>query len=213
VTAAKLEARGLLAPAELAQGLAAVEQAGDWYFSAEWLASVRERVRERLAERARMSPLDPGVPIAELLPPEPWAPTVLRLLQVERRGAKAFFPGVVASLGDRAEAAERLEGELAQAGANPVRIEDAQLAAYLEREGRLVRLGDGLAIGAAAYEQAKRALVEECGRAGRITLARFRDLLAISRRSAQLLLERFDADGITRRVGDERVLRRAALRG
>jgi selenocysteine-specific elongation factor len=73
-----------------------------------------------------------------------------------------------------------------------------------------VRVGDGLAIGVAAYEQAKRALIEECERAGTITLARFRDLLDISRRPAQLLLERFDADGLTRRVGDERVLRSAA---
>ena len=77
-------------------------------------------------------------------------------------------------------------------------------------EGRLVRVGDGLAIGTKAYEEAKRALVEECERAGKITLARFRDLLGISRRPAQLLLERFDADGITRRIGDERVLRRGA---
>ncbi len=53
-------------------------------------------------------------------------------------------------------------------------------------------------------------VLEECGRAGRIQLARFRDLLGVSRRPAQLLLERFDADGLTRRVGDERVLRRAA---
>jgi selenocysteine-specific elongation factor len=43
-----------------------------------------------------------------------------------------------------------------------------------------------------------------------ITLAGFRDALGISRRPAQLLLERFDADGLTRRVGDERVLRKAA---
>ena len=63
----------------------------------------------------------------------------------------------------------------------------------------------------AAYERgARTSLVEECERAGRITLARFRDLLGTSRRPAQLLLERFDADGLTRRVGDERVLRRRA---
>jgi hypothetical protein len=43
-----------------------------------------------------------------------------------------------------------------------------------------------------------------------ITLAGFRDALGISRRVAQLLLERYDADGLTRRVGDERVLRKAA---
>ncbi|MGH3131820.1 MAG: SelB C-terminal domain-containing protein, partial [Gaiellaceae bacterium] len=81
------------------------------------------------------------------------------------------------------------------------------------QEGRLVRVGDGLALGVAAYDEARRALVDECERAGRITLARFRDLLGASRRSAQLLLERFDADGLTRRIGDERVLRRRAARG
>jgi selenocysteine-specific elongation factor len=53
-------------------------------------------------------------------------------------------------------------------------------------------------------------LVDECTVNGRITLARFRDLLGTGRRPAQLLLERFDADGVTRRVGDERVLRRGA---
>jgi selenocysteine-specific elongation factor len=65
-------------------------------------------------------------------------------------------------------------------------------------------------VGAAAFERARAALVEECTAADVITLARFRDLLGIGRRVAQLLLERFDADGVTRRVGDRRVLRRAA---
>jgi selenocysteine-specific elongation factor len=53
-------------------------------------------------------------------------------------------------------------------------------------------------------------LVTECRSAGEITLARFRDLLGTGRRDAQLLLERFDQDGLTRRIGDRRVLRRAA---
>ena len=99
---------------------------------------------------------------------------------------------------------------LAEAGFSPVAIDDPELARFLEGEGRLVRVGDGLAIGVDQYEQAKRALVDECRRARTITLARFRDLLGISRKPAQLLLERFDADGLTRRVGDERVLRRGA---
>ena len=55
-------------------------------------------------------------------------------------------------------------------------------------------------------------LVDELEAAERITLARFRDLLGTSRRTSQLLLERFDADGVTRRIGDERVLR-ASVRG
>ena len=77
-------------------------------------------------------------------------------------------------------------------------------------DGRLVRLGDGSPIGGAAYERARAALVEECACEGTISLARFRDLLGVSRRVAQLLLERFDADRLTIRIGDERRLRRLA---
>jgi selenocysteine-specific elongation factor len=93
-----------------------------------------------------------------------------------------------------------------------VKIGDPKLARALEREGKLYRLGDGLAVGTAAYEEARAALVGECTATGTISLARFRDLLGVGRRAAQLLLERFDADGLTRRVGDERVLRRSATR-
>ena len=49
--------------------------------------------------------------------------------------------------------------------------------------------------------------------AGEITLSRFRDLAGVGRRDAQLLLERMDVDGLTRRIGDRRVLRRAARAG
>jgi selenocysteine-specific elongation factor len=73
-----------------------------------------------------------------------------------------------------------------------------------------IRLGDGSVISLEAYESAKAMLVEECERAGTVTLARFRDVLGVSRRVAQLMLERFDSDRITLRVGDERRLRRSA---
>ena len=44
--------------------------------------------------------------------------------------------------------------------------------------------------------------MNEAAAAGEITLARFRDLAGVGRRDAQLLLERMDVDGVTRRVGD-----------
>ncbi len=178
-----------------------LERAGEWLFSPAWLAELRAEL-DRTLDHA--DPLDPGISP----PAAPWAPAVVPLLGLERRGAKLYRPGASASLGAREEAAVRLEAELDQAGFEPVRVEDRELAAFLESEGRLVRVGDGLAVSEAAYEQARRAVVGECERAGRIKLARLRDLLGISRRPAQLLLERFDADGLTRRVGDERVLRR-----
>jgi selenocysteine-specific elongation factor len=116
------------------------------------------------------------------------------------------------STGGRAEAAAAVEQTVVAGGFTGAAVEDSELATQLERSGRIVRLAGGWAVGIAAYEEARRALVAEGERAGSITLARFRDVLGISRRPAQLLLERFDVDRVTRRVGDERVLRRGALR-
>jgi selenocysteine-specific elongation factor len=134
---------------------------------------------------------------------------VVPLLGLERRGAKLYRPGLAPSLGGQVEEAARLEGALSEAGAAGLRIDDGELAAHLEQVGRLVRLGDGFAVGVEAYQEARWALLVEVERTGSITLARFRDLLGIPRRRAQLLLERFDVDGVTRRIGDRRVLRAA----
>ena len=205
VTFSALQATGLLTPASLAAGLAALERTGDWAYRAGWLDGVRALVRERLAARAQANPVDPGIPLGELLPDEPWAPAILPLLHLERRHGKGFLPGTAPSLGAKADAAERLTAELA--AGDVVRVDDRELAAYLEEAGRLKRVGDGFAVSSELYDRGRETLAAVAP----ITLARFRDALGISRRTAQLLLERFDADGLTRRVGDERVLRRSAL--
>ena len=202
-TGRELQARGLFTPAELARGLTAVRAAGEYVFSDEWLAELKANVRERLAARAASNPLDPGLPLAELLPNEPWAAHVLNLLEVERRGAKAYLPGATAALGERADAAAELEARLAQE--EIVKVSDRSLAAFLEEQGRLHRVGDGYAVSAALYERGRELLPE----LEEITLAGFRDALGVGRRTAQLLLERYDADGLTLRRGDVRVLRRA----
>jgi selenocysteine-specific elongation factor len=137
---------------------------------------------------------------------------VIPLLGVERRGSRLYAPGAGGDIAGREPEAERLEAELAAAGLQGVKVADAKLARALEARGSLVRLGNGVAVSAEAYAKARAALLDECAACGRITLARFRDLLGISRRPAQLLLERFDADGITRRIGDDRVLRRRSGR-
>ncbi len=175
---------------------------GEWIFSDAWLEELRADLEQRLDAA---DPLDPGVSA----PTEPWAAAVVPRLGLERRGAKLYRPGAVGDLGVRGQEAEALESRL---GLDPVKVEDASLARFLEEQGRLVRVGDGYAISPRAYERARSVLVEELEKAERISLARFRDLLGVGRRTAQLLLERFDADGVTRRVGDERVLRRAAAR-
>jgi selenocysteine-specific elongation factor len=209
VTRAEVEARGLLAPHELDAGLAALSSAEGWFFSDAWLERTAARVEAQLRERERTSPLEPGVPVAELLDGEPWAAAVLPLLDTEQRGTHVYRPGTAASLGGHAAAAAELETRLDEAGIAAVKVSDPGLARFLERQRRLVRLGDGWAIGADAYLTARDILVRECESAGGITLARFRDLVGTGRRDAQLLLERFDSDGITRRVGDRRLLRRS----
>jgi len=204
VTGPELQAHALLAPGELARGLTAVRAAGDWYFAPEWLAELRSRVRARLEERALREPLDPGLPLGQLLANRPWANAIAPLLELERRGGKVYLPGTAASLGGREEEAARLEAEVAAAGV--AKVEDRELAAFLEHAGRLRRVGDGFAVSTELYDRG----VDAIRSLDPITLAAFRDALGISRRNAQMLLERYDADGLTRRVGDERVLRRAA---
>jgi selenocysteine-specific elongation factor len=187
--------------------LEGVVRAGGWVCSPAWLDELRDRLEAAIDVA---DPLDPGVPV----PSEPWARDIVPLLGFERRGSMLYRPGATASIGARAEAAERVLAELAAAAPNPVKLEcDPELARYLETAGRLVRLADGLAVDAATFERARGLVVAECEAAGRITLPRFRDLLGVGRRAAQLLLERLDSDGVTRRIGDERVLRRRAKPG
>jgi len=205
-----LAARALLDGPALEEGLDAVRVVDGWAFSEEWLDETAAAVEARLRARAEASPLDPGLAPSELLPAEPWASAIVGLLPVERRGPKLVLPGTAATLGARADAAAALERELAAAGLTITKVDDAELARFLEGEGRVVRVGDGFAVSAGAYELARDLVVTECGAAGEISLARFRDLAGVGRRDAQLLLERMDADGVTRRIGDRRVLRRAA---
>jgi selenocysteine-specific elongation factor len=171
---------------------------GRWTYSEEWLAELRVELERRLDEA---DPLDPGI----AAPTEPWAASIVPLLGLERRGAQLYRPGASGSLGAREREAAELEAVLSE---TPVKVDDPRLARFLEEQGRLIRVGDGYAISPSAYEHARDVLVRELEQAERITLARFRDLLDTSRKTAQLLLERFDADGLTRRLGDERRLRR-----
>jgi selenocysteine-specific elongation factor len=174
---------------------------GKWRYSPEWLVELRAEIEAGIAAA---DPLDPGV----AAPTEPWARDVLAELPFERRGSKLYLTGSTGSLGDREREAAVIEAALAEAAPGAAKVEDAELARFLERQGRLVRLGDGWAVSAEAYERAKALAVAECEAAGEIVLARFRDLAGCGRRDAQLLLERLDADGVTRRLGDRRVLRR-----
>ena len=128
---------------------------------------------------------------------------MLPLLGVERDGGVAVLPGRAPSLDGHAADADRLEREVRET--EIVKLDDRALGAVLEREGRLRCVGDGFAVSVELYDRGLAVVRERAP----LSLPDFRDAMGISRRTAQLLLERFDADGLTRRVGDVRVVRRA----
>ena len=106
--------------------------------------------------------------------------------------------------------AEELYARLGQTPLTPPALtagDEAPLR-YLIAEGRAVRAGRDLAFTAEAFAEARDTVVALAGEHGRVTLAQVRDRLGVSRKFAQALLETMDAHGVTRRVGDERILRR-----
>jgi selenocysteine-specific elongation factor len=68
-------------------------------------------------------------------------------------------------------------------------------------------VGDGVAFTTAAYEDMTGRIVTHLREHQSITLAQVRDMFGTSRKYAQALLEHMDGRHITRRTGDERVLR------
>jgi selenocysteine-specific elongation factor len=107
---------------------------------------------------------------------------------------------------------QALELEAALRAAGPAPPPDAELPqeelAALREHGRITRLGRGMHIHREALDAVARTVTELIGRDGSITIATLRDELQTSRRYAQALLEALDAERVTLRVGDERVLRK-----
>ena len=74
-------------------------------------------------------------------------------------------------------------------------------------EGVLVRLRPGVYFDAGALAAARAAVVAACERDGAVTIAALRDSLGTSRKHSQAILEHLDATRVTRRRGDEHILR------
>jgi selenocysteine-specific elongation factor len=147
--------------------------------------------RDALARLERLSRGEPEPPPGRAEPtrpeppppPEPLTPDALAL---ERRlRAAGHEPPIDAELGEAA----------------------SQLAA-LRGAGRAVRVGRNLHFHAAALAEVQRVVTDFIVRHGSITIAQLRDELGTTRKFAQALLEHFDSEKVTRRVGDAHVLRR-----
>ncbi|MBI5869965.1 MAG: selenocysteine-specific translation elongation factor [Actinobacteria bacterium] len=83
----------------------------------------------------------------------------------------------------------------------------------LVEDERAVKVKPDLYYAPEPVEIAREAVLARCNDTGQITLAELRDMLDVSRKFAQALLEYFDRTGLTRREGDYRVLRKTGTSG
>ena len=84
---------------------------------------------------------------------------------------------------------------------------EPELLGALVEQGKVVRVGDGVVFSAEAYRLMTERIVEYLREHDSITVSEARTLFDTSRKYILPLLERMDQEQITRRNGDERVLR------
>jgi selenocysteine-specific elongation factor len=179
---------------------------------------ISARMREALGAYHKASPLRRGIPPQELRNRLGLAARSFEqaLALWVRRGEAVDAGGAVALPGHtpQPDAAQRAKADafLAALDASPYSptpessIED-DLLAYLEDQAKIVRVAEGVAFSATAYQEMTGRIVAHLREHKTITLGEVRDMFATSRKYAQALLEHMDGQRITRRTGDTRVLR------
>ncbi len=201
------------------------------YLLPETLESVRRAAREALARYFAEQPLAIGLPKAEaarrLLPPaartlsELWFARLAATGDLDLAAGDVRFPGrAIAPPAELSPLARAIVERYAAGGLEPpspaevARALDAKpqivdgLVQHLVKRKELVRLPGGLVFSSAALER----LVDDLRATGwqRFTIVAFKDRFGLSRKWTIPLLEHLDNIGVTRRVGEERELRRIA---
>jgi selenocysteine-specific elongation factor len=86
-------------------------------------------------------------------------------------------------------------------------IPEPDLLNLLIEQGKVVKASDSVVFAAFAYNEMVAKVIAHTKEQGKVTLAEVRDMFGTSRKYAQALLEHLDGEKVTRRIGDERVLR------
>ncbi|HEX5164723.1 MAG TPA: SelB C-terminal domain-containing protein, partial [Thermomicrobiales bacterium] len=129
---------------------------------------------------------------------------------VDDLGSLLSLPGYRIELTDAQQsAADRFVAALAANPNSPPAPDGFGIApdllAAMADLGQIVRLPDNIVFGAAQLAEIQRETMRLIDEHGSLTLAQFRDHFGSSRKYAQAVLEYFDQQRITRRVGDARV--------
>jgi selenocysteine-specific elongation factor len=214
--------KATMAPEADVAGLDA-RRIGDWLYDKQAWQAIGERATRELTAYHAAHPLRPGIAREELrsklgVPPGSFPSVVQGLVQdglVAERNGSVALPGhrvelhavdgsaaaLVELLGRQPFAPPSLNEAVQQSGAT------TEVVRALAQRGEIVRLNDDVAFTKDAYEAAVALAKEIISSSGSITVAQLRDRMGASRRPVLALLEHLDAEHVTRRVGDARVLR------
>ncbi len=210
--------------AAVAEALAAgsAVEVGDALLAHDAYEAAATRVTRLLAMGHRRSPLRPGVPREEVraatgLSPKRATAFLARLAaegRIVERGAAVALPDHVPTLSPEQEAAwERAREVLGRQPLQPPSASalatdngiDRELLVALSERGDLVRIGEAVFLPSAVGEFGEK-VIAELAIAGHASVAHVRDLTGSSRKYVLPLLQFLDDHGLTRRVGDDRVL-------
>jgi selenocysteine-specific elongation factor len=208
----------------LAETGRALELGGIWITDRGW-ARLRRRAEIVLARHHARFPLRAGPPPEELrerlrLSPDAFGPVLQGALAegwMQRSGSTLHLPSHRVAF-DAGQSA-KVDTLLARFRSDPFKppsfkeseefLGAALLEALLAR-GDLVQCSSEVLFDQEAFEALRAGAIEQARTAGQVTVADLRDRFDTSRKYALALLEHLDRLRVTRRVGDLRVLARAA---
>ncbi len=223
------EIRDVAARLEKSGKLRVVEEHPFTVASAESMASCVRALREEIEKFHRENPLVPGISREELRARAGSVrPEMLRaaLTELLKAGAVAVSGDIVGRAGreivllpEEARAKEQIEREFERAGLAAPRSEEVlsklaveaprarKLLQILLREKALVKVTEELVLHRTAMTHLRELLAAYRRERGeRLPIAAFKELTGVTRKYAIPLLEYLDREGVTRRVGDERVI-------
>lgn len=186
--------------------------------SAQGWERVKKKAATVLQDYHRQFPLRRGMPKEELrnrlaIPPSAFAAALERLASekvlMEEHNAFRLTSYEPRPAPEQQKEAEAFLASLARTPYTPPTdsIPTPELLGWLVEQHRVVKVAEGVIFSAQVYDDMVRQVTERIKSQGKITVAEVRDLFHTSRKYALALMEHLDEEKITRRVGDERVLR------
>ncbi len=179
---------------------------------------LEENAAATVQDYHRRFPTRPGMPKAELvsklkLGPRHSTGVMQRLFQdgiLVEGGTAVRLPSFEIQLTQ--EQQNRIDAFLHSLARNPYAppselIPEPDLLNLLIEQQRVVKVSDGVVFDASTYNEMVRRITDHIKQQGKVTLAEVRDMFNTSRKYAQAIVEYLDEKQVTRRVGDERVLR------